>query len=86
MFILRRITHEGGEQNIYLGENYSLVHYVQQAKDFKTNCEILGINNTDVYGLVFYENGGKQIPLMKESIYYIMSDNGNTFANITNKF
>jgi hypothetical protein len=40
----------------------------------------------NVYGLVCFEDGSSIMPLKKGSSYYIMTSDGKTFANISDKW
>jgi hypothetical protein len=88
MFILRRVTSENGESNTFLGKTYNLIHFVHQSEEFKKTKEVWGVEDDDmgIYAFICHDEGGKLIPLYKSSSYYVMTDNGNTFANVTNRF
>jgi hypothetical protein len=42
--------------------------------------------NPDIYCLVVTEEGRSIIPLLKKNFYYIVTENGNTFKNLTFKY
>jgi len=86
MFILRRITSENGESNTFLGEMYNFVHFVHQPEEFERSKEIWGVeDDKEIYAFINYNAGEKLFPLYKNSSYYIMTDRGATFANLTLK-
>ena len=87
MLVLRRITSENLERNTVLGESYLLINAERNQKDFNESLEIMKCDKEDVYGFIScsHNGGGKLIPLYKKSMYFIMTGNGQTFANITQK-
>lgn len=84
MFILRRITGEGNQVNLCLGDHYNLVEE-HQTEIFKNTLEIFGSGNDDgiIYAFLVYNMGGDVHPLYRPSTYYIMTESGKTFANLT---
>lgn len=87
MFILRRITGEGCECNTCLGESYhyvnSEVNKVEYERVFSNYFHGIEKPPFEVYGFLIYDDGGETIPLHRPSRYYIMTDSGKTFANLT---
>lgn len=73
MFILRRYTGEQREVNQDLGNSYHLVRRESDFEDFKRTYTTM----TD--GLDWVEDD------TTDKIYYIMTENGATFANLTFK-
>jgi len=86
MFILRRITSEGNENNSCLGQDYNFVHNVHHSQEFLRALEASRYDSDEIYAFIFYDAGERIIPLYKKSTYYMMTDTGNTFANLTNRF
>jgi len=88
MFILRRITSENSESNTFLGEVYHFIHSLHQPEEFRRSLEArgdMGDDQLEIYAFIAYEAGSKLIPLWKKSTYYVMTESGTTFANITNR-
>ena len=83
MFVLRRISSKGVERNTALGESYLLVNAERNPEDFKKSMDVLKADEEEIYGFIWYQEGEKQIPLYKKSIYFVMMSDGKTFANIT---
>jgi hypothetical protein len=84
MFILRKITGNGGELNFALGDSYSLTLKDANPKEFK---EILSVGGhdafeDDLYGFITYGDRKHQM-LFKKQFNYIMTDTGKTFTNVT---
>lgn len=86
MFILRKITGNGVEENFALGDSYSLI-----LKDTNPNHfnEVLEINGHDrfkgeIYGFIAYEL--RYLMLFTDDYNYIMTESGKTFKNITNPY
>lgn len=90
MFTLRRITSENLERNTALGESYVFIDSRKNPDDFRKSLVAMKwgeseSQNSNIYGFISCQEGSKLIPLYKNSIYFIMSENGQTFANITFK-
>lgn len=93
MFILRRYTSEHNEVNESLGDSYNLVKKEINPEEFNRTYKIwAGVGEdliednlvTDgIYMFIIYKDGREIIPLHKASTYYIMTENGKTFSNIT---
>ena len=86
MFILRRITSENVERNTVLGESYLLINAERNQKDFNESLKIMKCNKEDVYGFISHDEGSKLIPLYKKSTYFVMTESGKTFANVSLKW
>jgi len=94
MFILRRYTGENHEVNQCLGDSYNLVRKEVNFDEFKKAYTSFAeglewdednfISNK-IYSFIIYNNGADIIPLYRPSSYYIMTERGNTFANLTFK-
>ena len=94
MFILRRYTGENHEVNTVLGNSYNLVKREVDFDEFKRaytafteggNWDADSPINENIYTFIIYNNGKDIEPLYKPSTYYIMTENGATFANLTFK-
>jgi hypothetical protein len=89
MFILRRITSDQVEINTCLNSEYVLTLKEKNSKEFEKTIKSLKFDNAedikDIYGFVTFNDGSSIMPLYKKSFYYIMTSDGNTFANISLK-
>lgn len=98
MYTLRSISKTGLQRNENLGSNYSLVHrdynYPEFQRQFKfifdkdhvaDNDPESNGDTKDTYAFVISENGGQIFPLYKTFDYYIMTDSGKTFDNLSYK-
>jgi hypothetical protein len=86
MFILRRITSKGLELNTCLGIEYVLVLKEVNESEFRDRVKLWGEEDLkDLYGVVCFDDGGSIMPLYKKSSYYIMTGDGKTFSNISEK-
>ena len=86
MFILRRILKDGVQINTSLGEDYVLVRRVENKDEFERAVKLWSESDTeDVYALITYDEGQKIMPLYNGGNYYIMSENGSTFDNVTQR-
>ena len=83
MYTLRIIRKDGLESNQYLGEDYSIsyrdVHegYEEVAKK--------AVTNKDTYAIIISNGGSIVFPLFRGNKYFIMSENGKTIDNLTNR-
>lgn len=88
MFILRRITSEGNELNDCLGDRYHLVLKERNQEEYEKALKVLKWkDDEELYGFIIYSKGNEMIhyPLYKKSVYFIMTETGKTFANISKK-
>jgi len=89
MFILRRITSEGNERNERIGKSYHPVRKIENAEEYQKTFKtwLLGLekDDEDIYGFVVYNEGQSIIPLYKKSVYFMMTESGKTFANLSLK-
>jgi hypothetical protein len=86
MFILRRIADEKLEINTALGIEYVLVLREENKDEFDFRVELWDDAKLDnVYGLVCFEDSESIIPLYRDSSYYVMTSDGKTFSNISEK-
>ena len=86
MLILRRITSQGFESNNVVGDGYDLIHSVYNPEKFEEIKKIQQFNDPEtIYAYLVYKNGSEVMPLRKLSNYYMMTDKGSTFANLSLK-
>lgn len=96
MFTLRTITPDGLQSNQFLGKRYIYVDRDIQYEEFCRNYKVVfGIKHVadldktsdnfskNCYGIVVTNDGSELTPLYKGNQNYIMSPNGQTFANLT---
>lgn len=90
MFILRKLVPRLGTKNDYsqsntiIGESYQLaspneIEEIIQSDDYYKSVA------DKIYGFVTYENGSKILPLYRKQKNYMMTDTGNTFANLSER-
>lgn len=95
MFTLRRFNSQGVEMNQILGESYTFIHRQINPEQFRASfhthfCKphVADLDETAdddtkrVYAFVFDTNGAAY-PLYKNQKAYIMTENGNTFSNVS---
>lgn len=84
MFILRKITGNGGELNFALGDSYSLILKESNPKEFKEVLSVGGHDafEDDLYGFITHGDCQHHM-LFKNHFNYIMTDTGKTFTNVT---
>lgn len=86
MFILRRLTSLNVERNTVLGESYMLIDRERNPEAFEESIKAMKwVSCPDTYGFISYNEGQKLEPLYKDSTYFVMTSNGQTFANISLK-
>jgi hypothetical protein len=95
MYTLRRISQEGVEINSKLGDSYVVVDREKNPKQFERDYNLLYGKETvlielsdikkQVYALVSNDGGSKIFELTTDSFYYIMTESGKTFSNLTFK-
>lgn len=86
MFILREITNGKVEVNTCLDIEYVLILKEKNKEEFEERTELWSEDDLkDLYGVVCFESGNLIMPLRKESSYYIMTSDGKTFSNISDK-
>jgi len=84
MFILRRFTSEGFESNSVIGESYNPVYKETNLDEFNRTQELMKFSEIDqIFCFMVYKNGSEILPLYKKSNYYMMTESGKTFANLT---
>lgn len=95
MLVLRRISGDGVEMNHVVGDSYTYIHREINPKQFREtfkvvfdkdhvadNDESADKNTKDCYAFVCC---GYIQPLYKNQKNFMMTENGNTFANLTYK-
>lgn len=89
MFVLRRITGEGHQVNECLGQSYHFIDKESNKEDFERTYEIYNGGSPEreecIHAFLTYDEGKEIKPLYRPSKYYIMTENGKTFANLTFK-
>lgn len=78
------------ERNVCLGREYSVINAVTSSEEFKKTFahywhkEYSEDSNT--YCFVVSEGGMSIYPLIKGNLYFIMTENGKTFDNLTERY
>lgn len=89
MFTLRRITSESIEFNTCLGASYILILRERNSDEFESTAKLMKWNEADItkdmYGFISHNEGKDIIPLYQKSHYFIMTEAGKTFCNLTFK-
>lgn len=86
MFILRRLDCGFGEVNTMLDEYYVLVSKEKNNAEFNETTKLWTEDDLkSIYAVIVYNDGSSIMPLYNNSNYYIMTSDGKTFANISNK-
>lgn len=86
-FILRVYTAaEKVESNQILGTSYNIVRKSENPKEFdRAVKELLPDVDASCYAFITYNSGSEIRPLYKGQTSYIMTDNGNTFSNVSER-
>lgn len=85
MFILRKINGQGIQSNLCIGSNYCLIRE-EDGEEFDKTLDIeyyFKSLRDDIYAFISYNDGREVLPLYKSQENYIMTGDGNTFANVT---
>jgi hypothetical protein len=95
MYTLRKIV-ANKQHNELIGNEYVLIEKETNYEAFSTAFETcFGTNHRsdgdsestqyskDCYAMLICKGGGEFIPLFKTQSYYIMTESGKTFANLT---
>lgn len=93
MYTLRTISKNGEQQNVNLGNNYSLIDRDSNKENFVSAYNNVYVDlvrtdeqiNPEVYGIVTSNEFGARHFLYKENFYYVMTESGKTFSNLTYK-
>lgn len=84
MFILRRVLKGELEVNTCLGIEYAFVLRDKNDAEFAERVKAWSHDDLiGVYGLICFNDGESIMQLYEDSSYYIMTDGGKTFANIS---
>lgn len=85
MLILRTIQGTNPEHNQELGSEYQLIKRYS-LDDFDSLLKKIGVNAQrykDVHSVITKSDHTTHIPLFEQCSYYVMSENGKTFANLS---
>lgn len=93
MYTLRTILSDNREHNEYLGNEYSFITKEKSPDEFDVlSAEAFGTNPVDkkpynkaCEAYVVTHGARKIIPIRKKTKYFIVTDTGKTFANLTIK-
>ena len=90
MFILRQFTKtKCTQKNICIGSEYSVVFKETDKEEFiRTHKILMGENediNSEIFSFIVYNCGSEIYPLYKGHYYWMMTDSGKTFTNLTYK-
>ena len=88
MFILRTFNERHIEQNEELGDNYSFIEKEGNKKEFieLLNSFVMDEEQKEkVYAFILYNDGAGTLPLYVGHLYFIMTESGKTFANISQR-
>lgn len=87
MFILRRIEQNCGQINTNLGDYYSLILKESEKQQFEETVKEWEKDAIEkMYGvIVFDDDNDCMMPLYKGSKYYVMTSDGRTFDNLTQR-
>jgi len=88
--ILRTKFHDGYEVNRDIGKEYHLIGKEVSPAKFEESAKIVFKDNgsgllDDTYAFIVYKNGKHIDPLYKDFNYYILTEGGRLFANLTFK-
>ena len=86
MFVLRKITSDNREVNVNLGNSYTFTDSEKNNAQFIDMCNIyfgsIDMHEVNCYAFITDEVG-EFIPLYKTQKNYIMTNKGDTFANVS---
>lgn len=96
MFILREIFKDNLETNSIIGDSYSFIDreksYDEFSRSFKLFFDVDHVADLDDSSTefskkcyAFINNITSLIPLYKDRMYFIMTDSGRTFSNVSYK-
>lgn len=97
MYTLTEITGDGNvTHHQKLGERFSVIDREVSPNEFEKAYNILykepevklfpiELINENIYCLIVSEGGREILPLSKNNFYYIVTENGKTFKNLTFK-
>lgn len=94
MYTLRKVTESNTQINLAIGDSYTYVNREQNYEDFKKDFynyfqknHIADLDETadkhtkEVFAFISFQ--GQIYPLYKNDSYYIMTENGKTFSNLS---
>lgn len=68
------------------GRRLCVVRRVENKDEFERTVKLWSESDTeDVYALITYDDGKKIMPLYDGGNYYIMTESGKTFDNVTRR-
>ena len=88
MFILRTLVPCHGKENAYsernsiIGEAYNL-STPEETQELILSDDYWKSVKDNIYLFLVYDGGSKVLPLYKNQKNYMMTDSGNTFANLS---
>lgn len=95
MLVLRRISSEGIEMNHVVGDTYTYIHRDTNSEEFRKTFKAVfdrdpisfnGLADNDTKNCyAFVCHHGHTQPLYKNQKNFMMTENGNTFANLSYK-
>lgn len=95
MLVLRRISSEGVEMNHVVGDNYTYIHRDTNPEEFRRTfkavfdrdhvADLDPAADKDTKNCYAFVCHGHIQPLYKNQKNFMMTENGNTFANLTYK-
>lgn len=98
MFVLRTISNGGSESNIAIGNEYTVIYRETNNIVFSQSyCSYFDIDvvlelepasnkpEAQCFAFVVYQDGSKIWPLYCNDHYYMMTETGSTFNNLTLK-
>ena len=96
MFVLRIITKEGVQSNTAMGDSYELIDRFGNSEQFRemflsvfdtkhvADLDPESSNLTKkCHGFVVYDDCSVSVPLFPNNKYYVMTESGQTFSNIS---
>ncbi|NVJ47284.1 MAG: hypothetical protein HWE07_09155 [Cytophagia bacterium] len=87
MFALRQINKAGLESNLCLGNRYVVTHSERNPKEFKEAVKAMGEfpGIEKCFAFISHSSGTENYPLYQGQFYYVMTESGATFDNLTYK-
>lgn len=83
MFVLRKITGSGVELNIAMGDGYTLI--TKEANPVEFNEMKDPTEDDCIYAYIVCGGGSQVLPLSNKQKAFVMTESGNTFANVTQR-
>lgn len=87
MYTLRTVFKDGTEGNTSLGNHYNFISKLNAPQNYSETSENVfkGQEPEKCYAFIVTEGGKEILPLYKGHYYFIMTDSGKTFSNLTFK-